>query len=99
MEAGKGSGYVIPEVDVGTHSGGMGKAGSRSSRGPFESKRNISKAPMMLSVVALRVISTAAGAESAGGDGYGCPESEKDVGPVDPFASPRDSAEVVLYVG
>lgn len=54
---------------------------------------------MMLSVVALRVISTAVGDESAGVDGYGCPEFVNDAGPVDPFASPRDSAEVVLNAG
>lgn len=86
-------------MDVGTHSGGIGYTGSRSARGPFESKRNMSKAPMMLSVVELLVISTAAGDESTGGDGYACPDCENDVGPVDPFASPRENAEVVLHVG
>lgn len=88
---------------VGTHSGGMEYVWSRSARGPVELNRNMSKLSMMVSVVPLRVISTAAVDGSAVGDA--CPEwyatgaavvvADAGVrfGPVDPVANPRDSAE------
>jgi len=50
---------------VGTHSGGMEYAWSSSGRGPVELKRNMSKLSMMVSVVPLRVISTAVVADGS----------------------------------
>lgn len=62
-----------PQVEVGTHLGGMEYIGSRSARGPDESNRNMSKPPIMVSVVPLRLMSAASGGdESTGGDGPGC---------------------------
>lgn len=87
---------------MGTHSGGMEYDWSKSARGPVELNRNMSKLSIMVSVVPLRVISTAVEEGSAGGDA--CPEwytpdvaaaaTGDGVGPVDPVASPRDRADL-----
>lgn len=80
-------------MDVGTHSGGMEYEVFRSTLDPSESNRIMSKGPMMLSVVALRVISTADGHESANEDVFGRSGCGNLAGPVGPCASPKDSAE------
>lgn len=89
---------------MGTHSGGMEYVWSRSARGPVELNRNMSKLSIIVSVVPLRVISTAV-VEHGSAVGDACPDwyapgagvvaavSVDGIGPVDPVAKPIERAE------